>query len=262
MMGGCDYMVRGFDIFIENLSKIEGHTDLDVKVRDGKVQEVKLKISENKRFYTQGVRGKNCMSIHQLVSRICGTCSIAHMTACVDCVEHMFDVVPSEQTKLLRNLTMDGLIIRDHALHLYFFALPDVMGKDSVLDFEGKEQQELIKKAFVVKSAGNELDKWIAGRSVHATYPQVGYYSTLPDKAKAGEMVRQLKAARQNALEFVDIFHKCQFNFSHKTQFIALVNPGYNFIGGEICTSNSMCIPEENFWDHLHRVVIPYSQAT
>ncbi|VVB98497.1 Sulfhydrogenase 1 subunit alpha [uncultured archaeon] len=254
-------MPRGFDIFIENLSKIEGHTDLDVKVRDGKVQDVKLRISENKRFYTQAVRGKNCLSIHQLVSRICGTCSIAHMTACVDCVENMLGVVPSAQTRLLRNLTMDGLMIRDHAMHLYLFSLPDIYGKDSVLEFEG-EQKELVRKAFIVKSAGNELSKWIAGRSVHATYPQVGYYASIPDKAKAGETVRKLREARVHALEFADIFHKSDLNFGRKTQFVALANPNYNFIGGEIHTSQNLCIPKELFWDHLHRVVIPYSQAT
>ncbi len=38
-------MHRDFDIFIKDLSKIEGHTDLDVKVREGKVQEVKLRIT-------------------------------------------------------------------------------------------------------------------------------------------------------------------------------------------------------------------------
>ncbi len=37
---------QDFDITIKNLSKIEGHTDLDVEVKGGKVVNSKLKISE------------------------------------------------------------------------------------------------------------------------------------------------------------------------------------------------------------------------
>ena len=66
-------MHDNIDINIEQLSKTEGHADLQVKVRNGKVEDVKLKISENKRFYTQAVRKRHYSSIPQFVSRICGT---------------------------------------------------------------------------------------------------------------------------------------------------------------------------------------------
>ena len=66
-------MHKDFDISIDGLSKIEGHASLDVKVRRGKVKDVKLKIGENKRFYTQAIRGKQFESVPQLVARICGT---------------------------------------------------------------------------------------------------------------------------------------------------------------------------------------------
>ena len=46
-----------FDIDIKNISKIEGHTHMSLKVRDGKVVECKLKISENQRFYKKAVEG-------------------------------------------------------------------------------------------------------------------------------------------------------------------------------------------------------------
>ena len=79
-----------FDISIENLSKIEGHADLDVSVKDGKVKDIKLRITENKRFYTQAVRGKQASLVHQIVSRICGTCSVAHLTGCIETVEKIY----------------------------------------------------------------------------------------------------------------------------------------------------------------------------
>jgi sulfhydrogenase subunit alpha len=126
---------ESFDLTIKNLSKIEGHTDLDVVVRDGKVIEAKLRINENKRFFTTAAIGKPALAVHQVVSRICGTCSIAHLMCCINSVENALDVTPSEQTVGLRDLLLYGLNIRDHAMHLYLFCLPDIFKKDSILDF-------------------------------------------------------------------------------------------------------------------------------
>jgi coenzyme F420-reducing hydrogenase alpha subunit len=122
---------QDFDITIKNLSKIEGHTDLDVEVKGGKVVNSKLKISENKRFFTEAVVGKPALAVHQIVSRICGTCSIAHLMGCINCVENALEITPSPQTIKLRDLLLYGLNIRDHAMHLYLFCLPDIFGNEN-----------------------------------------------------------------------------------------------------------------------------------
>jgi len=250
-----------FDIDIEHLSKIEGHTDLEIKVKGGHVEYAHLKIGEAKRFFTQGVRGKSCLNVAQLVSRICGTCSIAHLTCCIEAVESAMKITPSDQTRVLRNLTVDGLMIRDHAMHLYLFCLPDIMNADSVLEIAERDKS-IIEKAFEVKSAGNELSKLVAGRSVHATYPNIGGFSKILTNEQAREMAHTLHHAREHALEFVDLFRDTMPSFSRKTHFIALKNPKYEFIGGELCSSEGYCINQDNFWDHLDRVVMPYSQST
>jgi coenzyme F420-reducing hydrogenase alpha subunit len=250
-----------FDIDIEHLSKIEGHTDLEVKVKGGQVQYAHLKISEAKRFFTQGVRGKSCLNVAQLVSRICGTCSLAHLTCCIEAVENALGITPSQQTRILRNLTMDGLMIRDHAMHLYVFCLPDIFGADSILELADRDKA-LIEKALEVKSAGNELGKIVAGKSVHAPFPAVGGYTRVLTNEQAKQLVHVLHHAREHALEFVDIFRQNMPVFERKTHFIALKNDKYEYIGGEICSSEGYCISPQNFWEHLDRVVVPYSTAT
>ncbi|MFA6489167.1 MAG: nickel-dependent hydrogenase large subunit [Candidatus Micrarchaeia archaeon] len=250
-----------FDIDIDHLSKIEGHADLDVKVKDGVVQHAHLKISESKRFFTQGVRGKSCLNVGQLVSRICGTCSVAHLTCCIEAVENTLGITPSEQTKLLRNLTMDALMIRDHAMHLYIFCLPDILNADSVLELADRDKA-VVEKALEVKSSGNELGKLVAGKSVHANYPAVGGYTKIMTNEQAKEMAHTLHHAREHAIEFVELFREKLPVFERKTHFIALKNPNYEYIGGEICSSEGYCVSRQNFWEHLDRVVVPYSQAT
>jgi len=248
------------DISIEGLSKIEGHASLDVKVRKGKVENVNLKISENKRFYAHAIRGKQFQTVPQLVSRICGTCSIAHLTCCTESIEKALEIKPSEQTVSLRKLMTNGMMIRDHAMHLYLFCLPDVFGKDSVLDFD-ERQHELIRHAFDVKKAGNDLSKLVGGRAIHPPYAQIGQFSHIPDKVETKQVIEELKRVRSHVFELIRIFYDCPFSFRKKTRFVALTNNDFSFLDGIIKTSQRLTIPEEHYWDHLHKVIIPYSQA-
>ncbi len=253
---------QSFDITIKNLSKIEGHTDLDVAVKDGKVIDAKLKISENKRFFTQAAVGKPALGVHQSVSRICGTCSVAHLMCCINCVENALEVKPSEQTLKLRDLLLYGLNIRDHAMHLYLFCLPDIFGKDSVLEFadEGYEH-DLVHKAFDVKGAGNDLCVLVGGRAVHAPFPQVGGFMKIPKKEDALKIAQSLREIRDAAVEFVDIFYSRSPTFHTKTTYIALRNEKFSYRGGDLMTSDGICISHKYFRQHLQKAVIPYSQA-
>lgn len=248
------------DVSIDKLSKIEGHADLDIKVRNGEVKEVNLRVMENSRFFEQAVQGQPYMSVPQMVSRICGTCSIAHLTGCIEAVEKTLDIKPSEQTLILRKLVMNSLMIRDHALHLYFFALPDYFGMDSLLEL-AEERKELVHKALHIKEAGNNLSKLIAGRAVHAPYEQVGGFSNEVDNEKIPEMVEELKSIRSSVLELMEIFYENDWELERDINFVALTNPDFSFLEGSIKTSTGLEIKEENYWDHLQSVVVPYSQA-
>jgi len=254
-----------FDITIENLSKIEGHTNLDVKVKNGKVEHVQLKISENKRFYTQAIRGKPAITAPQLMCRICGTCSIAHLLCCIQAVENARGVITSDQTILLRKLAMYGLYIRDHALHLYMFSLPDIMGKDSILDFDEHDEFEdrLLHSCFEVKAAGNALSTLVAGKAIHPPYPAVGGFTKVPTKEETQPVIKQLEHIREDVLELIDIFMPEKFDFTRETNYVCLTSKDFNFYTGDhICTSKKECIPWQKFGQHLVHKVIPYSQAS
>jgi coenzyme F420-reducing hydrogenase alpha subunit len=253
---------QSFDITIKNLSKIEGHTDLDVTVKDGKVTDARLRISENKRFFTQAVVGKPAVGVHQIVSRICGTCSVAHLMCCISCVENAFEVTPSEQTMRLRDLLLYGLNIRDHAMHLYLFCLPDLFGRDSVLEFaDDGYEHDLVHKAFEVKSAGNDLCVLAGGRAVHAPFPQVGGFMKIPSKEDAKKVAQTLRNVRAAAVEFIELFHAKSPVFKTKTTYIALQNERFSYMGGDLMTSDGICISRRYFREHLQKAVIPYSQA-
>jgi coenzyme F420-reducing hydrogenase alpha subunit len=248
------------DITIENLSKIEGHAEVVIKIKNKKVKKVHFNVVENKRFYTQAIRGKHFRTVSQLVPRICGTCSIAHLVCCIEAIEKTLKVNVSEQTKILRRLLMNGLIIRDHALHLYLFTLPDVFNVDSVLEFN-KEKQKYLHDGFKVKAAGNKLDTVVGGRAVHATYPAVGGFTHFPSKTETKEVIKALKEARPAVLQLIDVYFNCPLSFERETNFVALVAEDYNFIGERMHSSKNICIEKENYLAHLEKTVLPYSES-
>src|SRR3989344_4462531 len=128
--------MHNLGLSLSDISKNEGKASCEIKIRNGKLQDIKFSIAEYKRFYTQAIRGKDIMALPQLTARICGTCSNAHLLCALKAVENAIRLNPSEQTILLRKLLNYGLIIRDHALHLCVFVLPDIFHKDSILDFD------------------------------------------------------------------------------------------------------------------------------
>jgi coenzyme F420-reducing hydrogenase alpha subunit len=141
------------------------------------------------------------------------------------------------------------------------FCLPDLFGKDSILDFDSS-QDEMVKKAFAIKSSGNNLSKVIAGRAVHATFAQVGLFSNIPSKEQIASVVNELKSVRDHVIDFIELFYDCDFKLERDTNFVSLVSKDYSFLGGDVIDSNGVSIPKEEYWDFLSRVVIPYSQAT
>src|SRR3989344_8499239 len=105
--------MKELNIKIQEMSKIEGHASLEVKVRNDEVEEVKLGFTESKRFFTEAIEGASIDTLVQSVSRICGTCSIAHMLCSIEAIEKAMEIKVSKQTMLLKKLTMNGLMIRD-----------------------------------------------------------------------------------------------------------------------------------------------------
>ena len=255
--------MHSFDINLKDISKIEGHTHLELKVRDDKVTECKLKIDENKRFFTQAVVGLKYTNVPMTMSRICGTCSSAHVVCSTEAIEKAFDVKASEQTMRLRNLLINASHLRDHAMHLFFFVLPDVFEIDSVLNF-GDDLHEWIHRGLDIKDAGNSLSTIIGGRAVHPPNSIVGGFTKFPTKEAVEETKIKLKKSRDKIIAIIDLLYKKrkQFLFVRKTNYIGLVNNDYNFLEGKLKTAQGTIIEEKDFGNHLERVILPYSHAT
>lgn len=253
------------DITIENITKIEGNAGLKVTVRDGKVSDLKFIISDYRRFYTEAVKGKPFITAPAFLSRICGTCSVAHLFASLEAVEKSQGIELSEQTKVLRRLAYDGLMIRDHALHLYFFVLPDILGIDSILDIPDDHDNlghTLLHDSFDIKKLGTEITDVVIGAAIHAPFPTVGGFLKLPDPTKFSDLIAKLEKIRPQVIRGIKTFYDWKINLTRNSDYLALRNDkSFDFIDGWVVNTSGKKVPEENFHDFLKSVVIPYTQA-
>jgi sulfhydrogenase subunit alpha len=252
------------DISLEEITKIEGTASVDIKIREGIVTECHFAITEMRRFFEEAVRGKPAVSLPHLLARICGTCSNAHLLASLKSVENALGIEVSEQTILLRKLLNYGLIIRDHALHLYVFVLPDLYNRESILAFDETNpvEHELLHDCFAVKEGGNKLSIISGGRSVHAPNVAIGGFNVIPQKDDLLALLPVLAELRLRIMRLIDIFLKSPFTLSQDLKFLALVDREYSFLYGDLKTSDGNTIPVGEFENNLSCPIIPYSQAS
>ena len=252
------------DLSLEEISKIEGAAGLDLSIKDNQVTKCHFKITEYKRFYTQAIRNKAAIAAPALLARICGTCSNAHILAAIKAVENALSITPTPQTQTLRRLINNGLIIRDHALHLYIFVLPDLFNKNSILEFDdnNQTQHQLLHDTFNVKDAGNQLGILTGGRSVHAPLPQVGGFIKLPQPEQQSQVIQKLTKIRPAVLSLIKIFSDCSWNQSQQIPYLALQNNNYSYLDGNVVSSDGINIPSNQYRGQLDHKDLPYSHAS
>lgn len=112
-------------IKVDYLARVEGERGLDIKVEQGRVADVKLKIYEPPRFFEALLRGRKFGDVPDITSRICGICPIAYQMSAVHAMEDALCVKVEGQLRALRRLIYCGEWIGSHALHIYMLHAPE-----------------------------------------------------------------------------------------------------------------------------------------
>lgn len=238
---------------------------MKVTIQNDQVTDLKFIIRDYRRFYTEAVKGRPIIAVPSFLSRICGTCSVAHLFAAIKAIEKSQGIEVSEQTKLLRRLAYDGLMIRDHALHLYFFVLPDILGLDSILDIPDQADNPghiLLHDSFDIKKLGSDITNVIIGAAIHAPIPTIGGFLKNPDPAAFPDLISRLEAIRPQVLRGIKTFFEWNASLIRNSDYLCLRNDkNFSFLEGEIVNTSGNRVKEADFHNFLRTVVIPYSQA-
>ncbi len=153
-------------IKVDQLARVEGEGSLFVKITDGKVADVKLRIFEPPRFFEAFLRERDFSEAPDITARICGICPIAYQMSAVHAIEDAFGITVNGQLRELRRLIYCGEWIESHVLHIYMLHAPDFLGYEDALML-AKDKPELVQTALKLKKIGNDIVALLGGREIH-----------------------------------------------------------------------------------------------
>ena len=158
------------------LARVEGEGAMHVVLRDGRVEDVRLRIYEPPRFFEAFLRGRRFTEVPDITARICGICPVAYQVSSMAAMEDACGVRVPDSARDLRRLLYCGEWIESHALHVFMLHAPDFLGYENAFAM-ARDHQDLVEQALVLKRAGNRLMTVVGGREIHpSTSASAGFY--------------------------------------------------------------------------------------
>src|SRR3954454_21592914 len=143
-------------IKVDYLARVEGEGGLFLRMKDGSVQDVKLKIFEPPRLFEAFLRGRHFREVPDITARICGICPIAYQMTSAHAIERALGISIDPMVRLLRRFLYCGEWIESHALHVYMLHAPDFMGYQDVIQMP-RDPRGAVDDALRLKKLGNHI---------------------------------------------------------------------------------------------------------
>ncbi|MFO7928337.1 MAG: Ni/Fe hydrogenase subunit alpha [Candidatus Humimicrobiaceae bacterium] len=253
-------MANTFSIEEENVSRVEGHGDLVLDVKNKEIKKLQFRIPESPRFFEAMLVGRNWDVPSHITSRICGICSVAHTCASLKATEKALGVEVNDQIVKLRKLIFHHECVQSNALHVYFLAAPDFFGVGSAISLVDSNP-DIVDIALRVKKMANDMVRIIGGRAVHPIRTVVGGFTKLPTMQEMQQMKEMLQSAYPDlektlkALKTLDLP-----NFERETEYISISDPvDYALYDGNIKSTDGWEIDDQDYLDKINEKVVQHS---
>ena len=250
------------NISVHQVTRVEGHGNIVLNARDGKIEELRWEVTESPRLFEVMLRDRYYEDVSLIASRICGICSISHSTASIQATEAAFGIQPSEQTLLLRKLLYNAEILESHILHILFLAAPDFLEVGSVFPLV-ETHKDVVLMALRLKKLAYNLAEVLAGRKTHPLSCLVGGFAKLPKLSELESLQKRLEDALSDLDATVALFKTLRIpDFVRDTEYIALKDPKeYAMISGQIASSDIGIVPLDKYLEVTNEFCVPYSTA-
>jgi len=254
--------MSGMKIEVHHVTRVEGHGNIVVDVKNGEIKECRFEVVEAPRFFEAFVRGRPYHELSHITSRICGICAVGHATTSLRATEKALGVELTEQGWLLRKLNLHGEIIDSHVLHTYYLVAPDFFDAHSVIPLV-ETHREVVERALRIKKLSGDLCAMVGGRHTHPIALTVGGFTHTPTEQELRQMQERLIAARADMDATVDLFATLPWpEFERETEYVSLHKEDeYAFIDGTIVTSDGFSYPIEDYKKVTNEYCVPFSTA-
>ena len=246
----------------EALARVEGEGAMHVTLRDGHVEDVRLRIYEPPRFFEAFLRGRRFTEVPDITARICGICPVAYQMSSIAAMEDACGTEVPPQIRALRRLLYCGEWIESHTLHVFMLHAPDFLGVQSAFEL-ASGHPDLVESALQLKKAGNELMRVVGGREIHPINVRVGGFYRAPTRAELAPAARELERAfefARRAPEFVASLPIPELEEDY--EFVALSDPDtYAIEAGRVRSSGGLEITPREYPQHFVEEHVEHSTA-
>jgi coenzyme F420-reducing hydrogenase alpha subunit len=249
-------------IKVDQLARVEGEGSLIVKVNDGKVADVKLRIFEPPRFFEAFLRGRRFTEAPDITARICGICPVAYQMSSVLAMEDAMGISVDGQLGALRRLLYCGEWIESHVLHIFMLHAPDFLGYDDAISLS-RDMPEVVARALQMKKTGNDIVAILGGREIHPVNVRVGGFYRAPRKDELTPLLDRLRWGLDQAVGSVRLVAGFDFpDFETPYEFVSLrQDEGYPMMGGRIVTTGGLDVAVREYEFHFEERHVPHSHA-
>lgn len=255
-------MSKIISIQVPILARVEGEGALELLIRDGVIETLKLKIYEPPRLFEKFLEGRHYTEVLDFVARICGICPVAYQMSATQAMEQCFQIQPTPWVRSMRRLFYCGEWLESHSLHIHFLALPDFLGFNCVPDM-AKVYPDEVRRGMRLQSFGNELIKLLGGRSVHPVGACVGGFYKAPARSEIRQVLDKAKALVPDCEALIRWLAGILLpDNSHEFTSVSLVHPTeYPLNEGRLMSDRGLNISVEEFDAFFKESQVPYSNA-
>ncbi len=255
--------IQNLNINVEYLTRVEGHGNIVINVKEGKLETCKLEIVESPRFFEGMLRGRSIFEAQHITSRICGICACGHTLASIQAAEDALGIIPTEQTIKLRKILLDLEMLDSHLLHIYLLVAPDLLGVKSFVPLISSHN-EVVRRALRMKKTCNDVCDILVGRHVHPISAIVGGFTKLPGEKDIENMLGLLQGMRPDMEETVNLISKLEFpKFGRDTEYVALVSDDgeYPLLSGDVGSTDGIRLNKNDYRKITNEFIVPHSTA-
>jgi sulfhydrogenase subunit alpha len=219
-------MSKDFSVHVEHVTRVEGHGNIILDVKNGRIEKLQWNVVEAPRFFEAMLRGQHYNELRPITSRICGICSIGHSLASLKATEDALGVKITKQTAVLRRLAIHAENMQSHILHIGYLVAPDLFGVGSVFPLVGKHTDTVLKIVKLHRLA-NEMSDLICGRTIHPIRLVVGGFSLVPTEKQLLQLKNQLAEARELTNDLARVVQSVADKvptFTRETEYIGLTS--------------------------------------
>jgi len=249
-------MSRQVTVDVRHLTRVEGHGNILVRIKDGKLEEARWDVVETPRFFEVMFKGKDFRSVPLLAARICGICSISHCLTSLAATENAFQLVIPKTAAKVRLLAKHGETLQSHLLHLFFLAMPDFLGVPSVLPLL-ETNPKAVEIAIRLKGLANRLCEVTAGRTTHPVSLRVGGVTVMPCSDELLDLRGELEHSLDDLAATVDLVKSFELpEFVRETEFVSLkAEDGYPFFGDRVISTDGVECDAANYLEVANEYV-------